>query len=342
MDSKYPPISMSEFLYRRKEFFQIDDEEEYQLVTVQLHGRGIKPRKTIFGHEIKTKRQQLVFTGDLLVAEIDAKAGGFGLVPKELEGSIVSSHYYLYEIDQSIIEPKYLEYYLKTGQPEFDIQQFVQGSLNYAAIRPYHFPKLKIPLPPLDEQRQIVAKIDAINQRIEQIRTLQLETDRTISNLLLGPYTQITQDVPQQPMKKVAPLIRRKIEIDPDEEYPELGIRSFGKGTFHKPAIKGSDLGRKRIYRIEAGDLMFSNVFSWEGAIAVARPEDHGRVGSHRFISRVPQPGVVTAKFLCFHFLTEAGLQQIGYASPGSAGRNRTLGLKALDAIKVPVPPYKA
>lgn len=82
---------------------------------------------------------------------------------------------------------------------------------------------------------------------------------------------------------------------------------------------------------------MFSNIFSWEDAIAVARLEDHRRVGSHRFISCVPQPSIVTAKFLCFHFLTEDGLQH-----PGSAERNRTLGLKALDAIKVPVPPYKA
>ena len=39
-----------------------------------------------------------------------------------------------------------------------------------------------------------------------------------------------------------------------------------------------------------------------------------------------------------FHFLTERGLEQLGEASPGSAGRNRTLGIEALERIKVPVP----
>lgn len=109
--------------------------------------------------------------------------------------------------------------------------------------------------------------------------------------------------------------------------------------TLHKPAIQGSELGGKRIYRIEAGDLMFSNVFAWEGAVAVAQTEDQGRYGSHRFMSRVPQPGIITAKFLYFHFMTELGRQQLRDASPGIAGRNRTLGLNALDALKVPVPP---
>lgn len=340
MDSRYPLVPMERFLAHRKAFFRIDDDSEYNLVTVQLHARGIKHRSRKFGHEIKTKRQQKIRPGDLLVAEIDAKSGGYGLVPEDAAGSIVSSHYYLYDIDESIVEPKFLEYYLKSGQPEFDIQQFVQGSLNYAAIRAYQFPKLEIPLPPLAEQRRIVGKLDALTARIEQALALQEETERDLHGMLTGAYLRISEDVPQKPMAEVAPLVRRKVEIEAEETYPELGIRSFGKGTFHKPAIQGSDLGNKRIYRIEAGDLMFSNVFSWEGAIAVAKPEDHGRYGSHRFISRMPEAGVVTAKFLYFHFISDVGLQQIQHASPGSAGRNRTLGLGALDALEVPVPPY--
>jgi type I restriction enzyme S subunit len=39
--------------------------------------------------------------------------------------------------------------------------------------------------------------------------------------------------------------------------------------------------------------------------------------------------------------MTEDGLQQLRDASPGSEGRNRTLGLKALDALQVPVPDFK-
>ncbi len=61
-------------------------------------------------------------------------------------------------------------------------------------------------------------------------------------------------------------------------------------------------------------------------------------MGSHRFLTCVPEKNTVTSSFLRFHFLTERGLEQLGEASPGSAGRNRTLGIEALERIKVPVP----
>lgn len=105
--------------------------------------------------------------------------------------------------------------------------------------------------------------------------------------------------------------------------------------------MSGLDLGNKRVFLIEPGDLIFNVVFAWEGAVAVAGPEETGRVGSHRFLSRVPKKGVTTPGFLRFHFLTNRGLSQISAASPGGAGRNRTLGLNALDAIRVPIPTFE-
>ena len=142
-------------------------------------------------------------------------------------------------------------------------------------------------------------------------------------------------------MAEVAPVVRRPVEIQPDEWYPELGIRSFGKGTFHKDPVKGSEVGSKRLFHIEPGDLLFSNVFSWEGAIAVVQPADRGRFGSHRFITCVPDPKRATAQFLCYWFLSDEGLTDIRAASPGAAGRNKTLGIKKLENIEVPLPPIE-
>jgi type I restriction enzyme S subunit len=87
--------------------------------------------------------------------------------------------------------------------------------------------------------------------------------------------------------------------------------------------------------------LIFNNVFAWEGAVAIVKPTDVGRFGSHRFITCVPKKGVITANFLCFYFLTPDGIEKLGKASPGGAGRNRTLGLKSLSEIEVPVPSYE-
>jgi len=94
---------------------------------------------------------------------------------------------------------------------------------------------------------------------------------------------------PRVPLADIAPIVRRTVDIQHDQAYPELGIRSFGKGTFHKPPLAGADAGTKRLFRIEPGDLVFSNVFAWEGEIAVASPQDGGRFGSHRFMGSEAQ-----------------------------------------------------
>ena len=54
---------------------------------------------------------------------------------------------------------------------------------------------------------------------------------------------------------------------------------------------------------------------------------------------RRSQPGdYFSVEFLRFYFSTREGLQKLGDASPGGAGRNRTLGLKKLENLQVPVP----
>lgn len=74
----------------------------------------------------------------------------------------------------------------------------------------------------------------------------------------------------------------------------------------------------------------------------MAGAADHGSVGSHRFLTCVPDSLRTTSSFLRFYFLSPDGMHQLGNASPGGAGRNRTLGLKGLETIFVPAPSLDA
>ena len=171
MQSKWPRIKLGSVLKHRKEFVTIDDLVTYKRVTAKLHAKGIVLRDYIEGSRLKTKKQQLCKAGDFLVAEIDAKVGGFGIVPKELEGAIVSSHYFLFEIDVEKLERKFLDYFIRTR--DFQRQISARGSTNYASIRPKQVLDLRIPLPPIKEQRRIVAQIESLLERIEEARKLR-------------------------------------------------------------------------------------------------------------------------------------------------------------------------
>jgi type I restriction enzyme S subunit len=133
-------------------------------------------------------------------------------------------------------------------------------------------------------------------------------------------------------------LERRSVVVEPDEHYEEIGIRSFGRGIFHKDPVSGAALGKKRLFRIEPGDLVISNVFAWEGAIAKASEAEAGKVGSHRFMTFVPRDTKIDPAWAAWFFQSEPGIELIGRASPGSAGRNRTLAIKRFEALEIPLP----
>lgn len=239
----------------------------------------------------------------------------------------------------STCSAKYLYYLLMAKKDELFVP-LMQGTAN-VSLKVDDIANVHISVPNLINQRRVVSDIDALVAKLGELREAQTEIAMEAKAMLHSAFAKIIKDAPIRKMDDIAPLVRRPVEVRMGEEYPELGIRSFGKGTFHKPALDYMSVGTKRLYSIVPGDLLFSNVFAWEGAIAVARLEDEGRFGSHRFITCVPREGVATAEFLCFYFLTNEGLKKIGEASPGGAGRNRTLGLAKLAEIEVPVPAFE-
>jgi type I restriction enzyme S subunit len=157
--------------------------------------------------------------------------------------------------------------------------------------------------------------------------------------LLALRFRDAIADAPMRSMAEIAPVIRRSVQIDAATSYREVGARSFGKGLFSKPDFDGAEATWEKPVWIQSGDLVLSNIKAWEGAIAVAGYEHAGCIASHRYITCMPDANQVTAAFLAYYLLGEDGLEKIGFASPGTADRNRTLSLSKLSKIEVPIPP---
>ncbi len=182
----------------------------------------------------------------------------------------------------------------------------------------------QVPLPPLSEQRRIVARIEQLVAKINEARKIRTEIEKEQNLLLSSAFHRIAASATRQPLSEIAPLTRRAVPIDSEKEYPQIAVRSFGKGTFHKPPLAGSEVTWQKPFMVKAGDILISNIKAWEGAIAVAAIGDDGRVGSHRYLTCVPRPSVATARFVCFYLLTPEGLHEVGEASPGSTDRTHT------------------
>ena len=338
--SAWSTFRVGDVLEKSASWVTLDPDTEYQEVTVRLWGKGVCPRGSKLGSEIGGSRRLRVKHGQFIVSRIDARHGAFGLIPEELDGAVVTNDFPVFTPNPKLLDAQFLGWLSKTHGFMDACKKASEGTTNRVRLKEERFAEIKIELPPLDEQRRIVARIESLAAKIDEAKQLRRAIQTDAQAMLRSAFQEVIEGAEYRPMAEVAPIVRRKVEIEMDGEYPELGVRSFGKGVFHKPTLIGAELDWQKLYRVHAGDLVISNIKAWEGAIAVAREKDHNRVGSHRYITCVPQEGITTADFLCFYLLTDDGIEQIQAASPGSADRNRTLAMKRLEKIEVPIPDY--
>lgn len=71
----------------------LQDEEEYQLVTVRRGFGGVDSRGSFLGKNVLVKNYFIVKTGDFIISKRQIAHGACGIVPPELDGAVVSNEY---------------------------------------------------------------------------------------------------------------------------------------------------------------------------------------------------------------------------------------------------------
>ena len=84
---------MGELLNEAKRPVKMMDNEEYTLVTVKRRNEGVLPRGMFKGKDILVKNYFEIKSGDFLISKRQVVHGANGIVPKSLDGAIVSNEY---------------------------------------------------------------------------------------------------------------------------------------------------------------------------------------------------------------------------------------------------------
>lgn len=333
----WPVVPLADVLCHRKEFITIDDTQQYKRCRVQLHAKGVLLRDIVSGADIKTKKQQVCRAGEFLVAEIDAKMGGFGLVPEELDGAVVSSHYFLFEVDESCIDARYLDHYCRTER--FRTQVEAQGSTNYAAIRPADVLAYTIPLPPLTEQQTLVTRLDALAEKTRQVEAhldaIERDADQLVRAYIFHPPGEQST---KRPMSELVCQRPPDVTVDGTVQYRFAGVYSFGRGVFPSVIKAGSEFAYERLSTVRSGDFTYPKLMAWEGALGVIPPQCDGMVVSPEFPVFSINTDEVLPELLDIYFRTPEVWPSLAELSGGTNVRRRRLQPSAFLSYEMPVP----
>lgn len=152
-------------------------------------------------------------------------------------------------------------------------------------------------------------------------------------------HTKPDTEWPVRPIGELLRRVRQPVGVQLGQTYQEIGIRSHCKGIFHKTPTTGEEIGNKRVFWVEPGCLIFNIIFAWEQAVAMTSKNEAGMIASHRFPMYTSRNGKLLPEYAWRYFSSPRGKYDLGIASPGGAGRNKTLGQAEFDQLKILVPP---
>lgn len=372
--SRFPLMELSNFLSQRKDSIEIDDKQTYKRCRVKVRSQGIELRDEVLGREIKTKRQYPCKKNDFLVAEIDAKVGGYGIVPEYLEGAIVSSHYFLFEVNTEKLLTEFFEIVLKCEN--FFKQIKATGSTNYAAIRPFHVLSYKIPLPSLAQQNAIVeaynAKIQSAKEAEEKAERLENEIEEYLMEELgiekmekeekkkglqevrfkdlerwdaLASDLQILRDLKNakyeiQKIGKIYDFAKRgwnkKEYTDGTFEYIELGAIDEIQGILETKRLKVSEAPSRATQMVKSGDLIIGTTRPYLKRFAIVNENFDENICSSGF-SIIEPNEKYEVEFLKEFLFSFYGIEQLKSRMTGATYPAITN--EELKEIGIPLPP---
>lgn len=166
---QYPVVRLGDIMSQSKEQIMIQSDVKYTRLTVKLFNKGIVTRDIVIGKSIGTKKQTVVHSGQFVISKIDGKSAAFGIVGSDLDGSIVTPDFMVYDINTNKVLPEYIELVL---QNEAILAQFASASSGTTGRRRLSqkvFENARIALPTIESQCQLVINILKIRKAQKQL-----------------------------------------------------------------------------------------------------------------------------------------------------------------------------
>jgi len=187
---KYPIEYFKEFTSNGNiEKIQIEDNKTYKILGVRTYGLGVFLNREVLGSTLKMRTYQKVKKNHLFWCKVDTKNGSFGIITDNFTDGLGSSNMNIAELDINKINPRYLQLFFKSKKFNFFMDGLVVGTTNRKYIK---FNDLlnhvKIPLPPLEIQKQIVKdyqdKLDLSILQEQQAKDKEKEIEAYLYDVL--------------------------------------------------------------------------------------------------------------------------------------------------------------
>ena len=142
-------------------------------------------------------------------------------------------------------------------------------------------------------------------------------------------------------MGDVLEVSREPIKVDRSREYPNLGIYSFGRGLFAKSPIDGAKTSASTLYRVRAGQFIYSRLFAFEGAFGVVPDHMHGWFVSNEYPTFDVDRSQALVEYLHLAICRPSTWEELAAMTVGMGHRRQRLRPDDFLAFEIELPPLE-
>lgn len=156
--------------------------------------------------------------GDLVISGINVAKGALAILT-ECDKALATIHYSAYVYDKKIVDIDYLKYFFKSKYFSEILEKNVKGGIK-TEIKPKHFLKLEIPLPPIEEQVNVANKLMKIDKLIYTLK----ETNERTYNYLQQYFKQLSSFILENNFSFIKYKLKDVISFGPKNGFSPQAV----------------------------------------------------------------------------------------------------------------------
>lgn len=182
--SEFPRVSLGELLTLERRPVHVVPEGKYAEIGTYSYGRGIFHKQPRSGLEVGDKKLFEIKDGDFILQITFAWEGAVALAGSSENGMYGSVRFLTFRVDKSRCHPAYLLNYFRTPEGVDQLVKISPGSAGRNRVLSVkRIPEVFVPLPSLDEQRQIASRIEELAAKIKEARGLRETSGEAVRQL---------------------------------------------------------------------------------------------------------------------------------------------------------------
>ena len=240
-----------------KEFLYID-------ITSVEGGTGeIKEIKKILGENAPSRARRVIHQDDVIMSTVRPYLKAFAVIPPEYDNQICSTGFAVLSCNSGIL-PKFLLYALFSEVVIEQCNKMMIGA-HYPALNNEQVSEIKIPLPPLPEQKRIVARIEALFSKIDEIKRLRKEANDLAKTLMPSALHEVFSKADEKGWKwvRLGEIAFMRKQVTRPKGYPNEEFELYSIPAYHKtgyPEIrKGFEIGSSK-FLVKSQDVLFGKL----------------------------------------------------------------------------------